>query len=60
VPVALERRDDFIPGGSETPVALAEVAFIFPSVGQARTHEITGTAPDQQPRDRLRVRVNRF
>jgi hypothetical protein len=58
--MSLECLNGCVSGNSEAPVALPEVALVLALIDQTGTHEITGTAPDQQPRDRLRVTVNRF
>jgi hypothetical protein len=45
--MALECLNDCIPGNSESPVALPEVALVLALIGQPRAHEIAGAAADE-------------
>jgi hypothetical protein len=59
-PVSLEGLDDHGPGNLESSVSLAKMAFVFLGICQAGTHEIAGTASNENPRYRLGIIVQRL
>jgi hypothetical protein len=58
--VSLERRDNSRPRNFQPTIALAEVSFVLARLLESRTHKITGTAPNQEPRRRLGVGMKRL